>query len=266
MTYIINLLKTIISNRGLIFNLAKDDFKLRFAGARLGVIWGFIQPFVNVFLYWFVFQIGFHSGSIKGTPYILWLISGMVPWFFFNEAWNGGMNCMYEYSFLVKKVSFQIEILPIVKILSALFVHLFFIDLVFVFNASYGNYLTIYHLQLLYYLVCEIVLIYALSLITSSLAVFLKDTILFVGILLQIFFWTIPIVWSADNINHIILGILKINPLFYLVEGFRDTFVNRVWFWEKPLDTLWFWGCNLVLLKVGIVVYGKLKNYFADLL
>lgn len=266
MKYIKYFFEMIRKDGKLILSLAKDDFKLRFAGARLGVIWGFIQPFVNVLLYWFVFQIGFKAGTINGLPYILWLIPGMVPWFFFNEAWNGSMTCLYDYSFLVKKMSFRIEILPIVKILSALFVHLFFIDLVFVFYASYGQYLSIYNLQLIYYVVCEILLIYALGLITSSIAVFLKDTIQVVGILLQIFFWTIPIVWSPDNINGLVLAILKMNPVYYLVEGFRDSFVYHKWFWEKPMDTVWFWLCILVLMYVGINVYNKLRKYFADLL
>lgn len=268
MKFMRNMFKEVWHRRKLIFDLAKDDFKLRFAGSGLGVVWGFIQPFVTILLYWFVFQVGFRSGNVgNGMPYILWLIVGIVPWFFFNEAWNGASNCLYEYSFLVKKVVFKIEILPFVKILSALFVHVFFIDLIFIIFASYGYYVTIYNIQLIYYLICELVLVYALSLITSSLVVFIKDIIQVIGILTQIFFWTIPIVWSPENINNeVLLTILKLNPIYYFVEGYRDSMVTKVWFWEKPFDTLYFWVVVGILLWIGMRIYRKLNKHFADLL
>ena len=268
MKFIVNILKEVWKRKKLIFDLAKDDFKLRFAGSRLGAVWGFVQPMITILLYWFVFQVGFRSGSVdNGMPYILWLIVGIVPWFFFNEAWTGASNCLYEYSFLVKKVVFNIEILPFVKILSALFVHVFFVDLIFIIFASYGYFLSIYNLQLLYYLICETVLIYALTLITSSLVVFIKDVIQVIGILNQIFFWTIPIVWSPDNIhNQFLLTILKANPIYYFVEGYRDALVSHVWFWEKPIYTTYFWGIVFILLAIGVWIYKKLNKHFADLL
>lgn len=268
MKFAIAILGEAWKSKRLIFDLAKDDFKLRFAGAGLGAIWGFIQPLVTILLYWFVFQVGFRSGSVNnGMPYILWLVAGMVPWFFFSEAWIGATNCLYEYSFLVKKVVFKIEILPFVKMLSALFVHVFFIDLIFIFFASYGYYVSVYYFQLLYYLLCEVMLIYALTLITSSLVIFIKDIMQMIGILTQIFFWTIPIVWNPENIsNQVVLTILKMNPIYYCIEGYRDSLVNKVGFWEKPLYTLYYWSVILLLLSVGMRIYRKLKKHFADLL
>lgn len=268
MKFVYNILKEMWKSKRLIWDLAKDDFKLRFAGSGLGAVWGFIQPFVTILLYWFVFQVGFRSGNVdNGMPYILWLIAGIVPWFFFSEAWNGASNCLYEYSFLVKKVVFKIEILPFVKILSALFVHVFFVDLIFIIFASYGYSVSLYNLQLIYYLICELVLVYALALITSSLAIFIKDTIQVIGILTQIFFWTIPIVWAPENINNqLVLNILKLNPVYYFVEGYRDSLVSGVWFWEKPVHTLYFWVVVVCLLGIGVWIYKKLNRHFADLL
>lgn len=126
-----NMLKEIISNRKLIWDLSKNDFKTRFAGSYLGIIWAFVQPIVTVLVYWFVFEKGMHASGINlrsgiTAPFVLWLIAGLVPWFFFQEVLSGGTNALMEYSYLVKKVVFQIDILPIIKLISALFVHLFF--------------------------------------------------------------------------------------------------------------------------------------------
>ena len=90
-----------------------------------GVIWGFIQPLVTIAVYWFVFQVGFRSGDVGDKPFVLWFIAGIIPWFFFSEALSSTTNVFLEYSYLVKKVVFKIEILPVVKIVSALFVHCF---------------------------------------------------------------------------------------------------------------------------------------------
>ena len=121
-----NMLKEIISNRKLIWDLSKNDFKTRFAGSYLGIIWAFVQPIVTVLVYWFVFTVGFRSSDVGDAPYTIWFISGIIPWFFFSDALNSTSNVFLEYSYLVKKVVFKIEILPTVKIISALFVHLFF--------------------------------------------------------------------------------------------------------------------------------------------
>ena len=129
-----NMLKEIISNRKLIWDLSKNDFKTRFAGSYLGIIWAFVQPIVTVLVYWFVFEKGMHASGINlrsgiTAPFVLWLIAGLVPWFFFQEVLSGGTNALMEYSYLVKKVVFQIDILPIIKLISALFVHLFLLYL-----------------------------------------------------------------------------------------------------------------------------------------
>ena len=267
MRFLIEICGNLLHNKRMILNLAKDDFKIRFAGARLGSIWGFIQPLVTILVYWFVFQVGFKNGSRPdGTPYILWLIAGMVPWFFFSEAWTTSTNCLYEYSFLVKKVVFNLELLPIIKILSALIVHLFFIDILLVFYAAYGYYLNIYMIQIVYYLFCELILIYGLSLVSCAFAAFLKDTAMVIGIILQLFFWMIPIVWAPENISAGILLILKVNPLYYLIDGYRDAMINHVWFWDKPLYTVYFWTFVLILYFLGIHAYKKLKPFFADVL
>lgn len=268
MRFIIDLIKTVIKERKLVFSLAKDDFKLRFAGSKLGVIWGFASPFVTILVYWFVFQVGFKNGNVdNGMPYVLWLVAGIIPWFFFSEAWSTATSSLYDYSFLVKKVLFKVELLPIVKIASALFIHIFLLDIAFILLASYGYSVSLYNLQIIYYLFCEIVLIYALALITSSIAVFVKDTLQFIGIVLQMMFWMIPIVWTPEFIGDtIVLKILKLNPLYYLVSGYRDALVDHVWFWEKGTYTLYYWAFTLIVLFIGIKIYKKLNKHFADLL
>jgi teichoic acid transport system permease protein len=118
---------------GLIWKLAKNDFKNRYSGSYLGRLWAFTQPVVTVLLYWFVF--GYIMMPDKKelltsgveAPYVLWLTAGLVPWFYFSEAISNGTTSLLEYSYLVKKVVFNINIIPIVKTVAALFLHAFFV-------------------------------------------------------------------------------------------------------------------------------------------
>ena len=76
-------------NKGLIWKLAKNDFKTRYAGSNFGVLWALVQPVIIVLVYWFVFQIGLNAATQKvkdglDVAFVLWLTSGLVPWFYFS--------------------------------------------------------------------------------------------------------------------------------------------------------------------------------------
>ena len=151
-----NILKSIWSNRQLVWKLAKNDFKTRFAGSYLGIVWAMIQPIVIVLVYWFVFEKGLSAGAVLAksgieVPFVLWLTSGLVPWFYFSEALSMGTNTLLEYNYLVKKVVFQIDILPLVKVISAVFIHVFFVCFMLVIYAGYGYFPDLYTLQVVYY-------------------------------------------------------------------------------------------------------------------
>ena len=125
-----NIIRELLANRRLIWKLSKNDFKTKYAGSYFGIIWAFVQPIVTILIYIFVFQFGFRAQPIAtDIPYALWLVAGIVPWFFFSEALVNATNCLLEYSYLVKKVVFKISILPIVKVSSSMFEHVFFVGL-----------------------------------------------------------------------------------------------------------------------------------------
>ena len=58
-------------NRKLIFSLAKNDFKTKYAGSYLGIVWAFIQPVVTILVYWFVFSVGLKAGTASNYPFVL---------------------------------------------------------------------------------------------------------------------------------------------------------------------------------------------------
>ena len=261
-----NFLVELISRRRAIVELTKRDFKSGYLGSYLGILWAFLLPLALTAIFWFVFQIGFNSQPVDKHPYILWLVCGMFPWFFFLDSINNGTGSITGNAFIVKKVAFSIGILPIVKILSALIIHIFFIGLIVVMFLIYGFSLDIYVIQVIYYLFCSVVLLVGITWITSSVVIFFRDLRPLIAIILQMGFYLTPIFWDLKILPPSFHFLLKFNPVFYIVQGYRESFIHKMWFWEHWGMTLWFWGITSLILVVGAVVFRRLRPHFADVL
>ena len=262
------IIKEWINNKRLIMELARNDFGMRFAGSFFGIVWAFIQPIVTVLLYVFVFQVAFKANPTNGDyPYVLWLIAGLSPWLFFSESVVNATNCFLEYSYLVKKVVFPISVLPIVKVISASFVHLFFIFFSFVIYCLMGKIPGVTIVQLPYYFACLLILIIGISFFTSSVVPFFRDCQSIIMIIMNVGMWMTPILWNINDIqNRTVRIILSLNPVHYIVNGYRDSFMNGYWIWEHPVLTLVFWAEILVIYAFGISTFYKMKPHFADVL
>ena len=248
-------------------SLVENDLKSRYSGSAFGVIWAFVQPLVTVLVFWYVFQLGFKNPPVDNVAFILWFIAGFIPWTFFNDGVISTTNVMYEYSYLVKKMKFKIWQLPIIKVLSSLYIHIFFMVFIVGMYLLYGYSPNIAWLSIIYYSFCIVVLLLGISFFVSSFAVFIKDCQQMVTVILQIGFWLTPIFWSDSSMNQGILKVLKANPLYYILTGYRDALINNVGFWEQPLSmTLYYWIVTAVVFLIGVMVYKKLKRHFSDLL
>lgn len=257
-------------SRHLIWKLAKNDFKKRYAGSYLGAFWAMLQPVVTVGMYYVVFDVimgGNASRTSAQVPFVLFLTAGLVPWFYFSEALNNGTNALREYNYLVKKVVFKISILPIIKIIAATFIHVFFVLVLLVVAAIYGYYPTIYTIQLVYYSGCMFIFVLALSYTTCAVMVFFSDLAQIINIALQIGMWATPILWDINNIGSSKwVSFLKLNPLVYIVNGYRSAIYERQWFFEDFFSTMYFWIVTVVLFGIGALIFKRLKVHFADVL
>ncbi|RXS76656.1 ABC transporter permease [Blautia faecicola] len=258
----------LLQNRKLIMNLAKNDFKTKYAGSYLGIVWAFVQPIVTILVYWFVFSVGLKAGNISDYPFVLYLVSGIVPWFFFQDALNGGTNALMEYNYLVKKVVFKISVLPIVKMISALFVHAFFVVFSLVLCSLYGYTPSLATLQILYYSFCTFMLTLGLVYATSAIVVFFRDLTQIISIFLQVGVWLTPIMWDVNMLSNYpwLIKLFKLNPMYYIVTGYRDSMLGHVWFWNHWGWTVYFWIVTVVLFALGSWIFKRLKPHFADVL
>lgn len=263
---IVTFFKGLISNRFLLFGLAKNDFKARFAKSFLGIVWAFMQPLVTLLVMWFAFQIGLRNLPVNNVPFIVWLTPAYLAWSFFSEALVSETNSIIEYQYLLKQVNFRASIIPLVKIISASFVHIAFFAFIVFIMLIYSVSLSIYNLQVIYYFSCMVILLAGLGWLLSAVSVFVADIGNVVNVVMQIGFWATPICWSDEQIGGILKFVIRLNPMHYICQGYRDSFINHIWFWEKPISFVLFWGITGLILIFGVKVFKKLRPYLADAL
>lgn len=249
-----------------LFNLSSNDFKNKYTNSVLGVFWAIINPFVTIFIYWFVFEYAFKNSAIDDVPYLIWMMAGILPWNFITECLMTTTGSYLEYSYLVKKVVFNKKMIPLIKILSASAIHLFFILILFVFAAGYRVPFTIYTLQLIYYLVCTVAILIPMGRLNAVINIFFRDYVQFVNIFIQAGFWLTPIFWNLNILTDFMLILFKLNPFFYIIQGYRNSLFYHVWFWETPIQTLYFWGFVIILTLVSNSIYNKTEKHFSDVL
>lgn len=260
---------TLAHSGRIILTLTWQDLRNRYVGATLGLIWSFIQPLVMTMILWFVFAIAFRAKPIHGVPFIAWFLVSVAAWNFFAESLGAATQVFREYAYLVKKVRFQIEILPLIKILAAACVHLSFLTVVVAVLLFNGIHISWFWLQTFYYMVALILLVQGLSWVTASLNVFSRDVAYAIQVLLQLGLWVSPIFWEFDMIRDRfpeLAMLLKTNPMVYIIQGYRHSLIEQLPFWTDWRLMLYFWAFTLATWLAGLYFFRKLKPQFADVL
>ncbi len=259
----------LIKNKNMVLSLAKSDFKKRFVGSYFGIIWMFVQPLATILVYTLIFQVGFKSvPPVPGIPYVLWLIPGIIPWFYFQDAVIQGTGVLYEYNFLVKKVVFNVAMLPAVKLVSVFFSHICFVIIMFIVFLVARVPITINVLYIIYFSFALSVLSLGIIYFTSSINVFFKDMAQIVGILMQFGIWMAPIMYDESlfaNRAPLVCKLLELNPIYYVVKGYRFAMIGAEFTDIKEL-TIYFWIVTIIIFVFSSRVFNKLKIHFSDVL
>lgn len=249
-----------------IYKLSLYDFILPLRDTYLGVLWIVLNPLLRIGVYWFVFGIGIRNGKpVDGHPFLLWMLAGLIPWFYISSSISSGTLAIYSKSAIITKMKFLTSIIPTNTILTQLLNNIlliFIMIIVYVFN---GYKATIYYIQIPYYIIAATLLLIGISLITSALVMAVRDINRLVGTVLKFMFYLTPILWTTINLPPIGLKIIRLNPFIYIIEGFRNTFLYNKWFFEDAKFTAYYWLVTIVTILIGAMIHMKFRNRFSDL-
>ncbi len=262
----INFLTLILRQRHLIISMAKREVKTQYVGSLLGFIWTFINPLVMIFVFWFVFSVGFKAKPLNNVPFVVWLTAGLAPWFVFSDIVVGSAGVIVASGHLIKKTLFPSQILPLVKILSCLITHSVFLIVLIGLIICQHMAFSVYYFQFFYYLFCMITFALGIAWIVSALNVFIRDVGQIVAVVMQVGFWATPVFWDINIMPAKYQTMIKINPMYYVVQGYRESFIYFIPFWSHPRLTVYFWVVTLCTFALGAFVFKRLKPQFADVL
>lgn len=256
----------LFQSRKTLLSLIQHDFKKNYLGSYLGIAWAFIQPLAMIAVLYMVFEVGFKATPVVEVPFVLWLMAGMFPWFFFVNALNSATSSLKDNAFLIKKVNFRLSLLPIVPISSALIIHIVFIFILMAIFMLNGIYPTLYWLQLPLYTLMLYFFSLGLAYISASIYLFVKDIQNFIAVFIQIGFWYTPIFWSLSIVPEKYHYFIKINPLFFIVNGYRDSLIHGVWFFEHYKLFIYFSALSILTFMLGVFIFRRLRPHFGDVL
>ena len=266
MLHIFTFLRKFYRYRGMIWAMSKHDLASRYIGTIGGPLWAILHPVATVLIYWVVFSLGFKAMGPFGIPFVLYFVSGFVPWLLFTNSIVASVSAVTGNAHLVKKTVFPTEVLPIVNLVSETFTHVTMLLILFGIVWYYGYKLTPFLFQLAYYYFALCFSVLGLSWLLSSLQVFHRDVSQGVTVILNFWFWLTPIVWTSDMVPEKYRWMLQLNPLAYVVEGYRKSLLHQQPAWADVTGGVYYWCVAVTMFVAGAHVFRRLKPEFADVL
>jgi len=254
-------------NWSLMRSMVRRDILGRYRGSFGGWFWTVLNPLLLMLTYFFVFGVVLKArfgNDPSRSAFALYFLAGMLPWLAVSEALGRAPVNMLEHRTFIKKLRFPVEILPINLTLAGLVSEAFGLGifLLGLLLAKGAIPPTVLWLPLL--LIPQMLFTTGLCWFLAALGVFLRDLMQVNGFLLTIWFFLTPICYSEAAMPSEAKWLLTKNPVYVLVEGYRNIFLRAsppAW---PPLLKLWL--VSLAVFIVGHAFFHKLRKSFADII
>lgn len=251
-----------------IYSISKYELLADMRDSKLGLFWNFANPVIQVLTYWFMFGLVFQKKNVGDIEYLPWMLGGMVVWFFISPCITNGCNAIFSKVNVITKMKFPVSILPATVVLKELFNHICLLIVMVIVFIPYKIYPSIHWFGLIYYLFCAIIFAICLSLTTSVLNMLARDTRKLILACMRLLLYLTPVLWSVDQLQHhpTLMRLMNLNPIYYIVQGYRDCFFYHkgfLFYWEPMIS---FWIITFLLFVFGSFMMYKFKHKFIDLI
>ncbi|WP_010648260.1 ABC transporter permease [Oceanobacillus massiliensis] len=269
----IKVIKEQIDHFYLIRRLSLYELKSKNKNNYLGMAWEIINPTIQILIYWFVFGTLREKAPVvvagEEIPFFSWLLAAFFLWIFFYQATIQGSKSIYSRLRMLSKMNFPMSIIPSYVIFSQFYAHIFMVVISIIIFQFNGYYVNIYYVQLIYFMFGAFCLIFAISLITSTLSTIIRDVHMLLNATLRMMLYLSGVLWPITLLADMpaVMNLMKLNPLLYLIEGYRAAFFSNEWYFVSNWEyTLYFWAVVIVLLLFGSMLHTKFRRHFIDYL
>lgn len=267
-----NTLKEILSEhweyKRQILKLSKSDIIKTYKGAALGWLWAIAKPAVTIAVFYFAMVVGLKSGKpVNGYPYFLWLIAGMMPWFYMRDTIIAGADSIRRYKYLVTKIKYPVSTIPTYVNLSQFVINIGLELIMIVIFLLNGVTPDIYWLQIPFYMLLMLLFFNAWSLFAGMLSAMSKDFLNLVKAVVTALFWISGVMYDVTKIDIAFAkNIMLLNPITIVINGFRYSLIEKEWFWENMGEIRNFLIMYVIMLVLAIWAYKKLRKEIPDVL
>ena len=253
-----------IHNIGQIWYLARYETKKQTIRTSLGLGWVFVRDLVYFTIYSVFFYLMIGGGYVEGVHYVPYLLVGLIAWFFIFDTITGGVQAFRKHQHIINSIHFPLSILPTIEVIAVFLRRLFTLIIAFIITIAFGYFNKIDIFLFLYYFFAMFYFLVSYNLVVSALIAISEDFNQLYTTITSIFFFLVPIMWNFEYIHHIphAVQIAKLNPMVYIIVGFRDSFL--VGNPPAPLFTLYFWIACTALFCLGSFLQFRLQKYYSD--
>ncbi|MBE6119048.1 ABC transporter permease [Faecalicoccus pleomorphus] len=255
--------KNIYEYRELLKTNIKKDIRGKYKGSFLGVLWSFLNPLLQVVVYWIVFPY-----LMRGTPipnYLCYLVIGIIPWTFLTSVVSQGTPCIKNNAGIIKKVYFPREILPISQVLSSLINFFISCIIIIIFCVGTGAGISYHIIFLPIIAIIQTIFNLGINFLLSALNVYVQDIEYIVTFVINMAFYGTPILYSLETLNNapsFLVKLVQLNPMTTIIEAYRNIFMYHEFPLLKPLLLVFI--LSIIILIFGYLVFKKLEKGFAE--
>lgn len=265
----VHLVRRLAANRNLLKNLIVRDLKHRYVGSIGGFIWSVIHPIVLLISYTFIFSVIFRQGTGPGAGtenFAIFLSCGLLPWILFSDTIVRNCSVISDNAPLITKTVIPAEILPISITISNLVHHLISLAILLtVLLIFYGVHLSAAWIVL--YLIMLLMLAQGIGWIVAGLQVFVRDTIQALQILLLLWMYFTPILYTMEMYNRLpatLRFLAGLNPMAIIVTGYRNSLLDLAQ--PKFASVAAVFVASAAVFAVGAFLFRQAKPAFPDVL
>lgn len=277
-------LRNLLSRRELLTSLISSDIRIKYKGSALGLFWSMLSPALTLGIYDLVFSVITKNGY---PDFALYLFSGLVVWNMFFNSVISATGVIVDRAGLVKKVSFPREILPLANVGAAVIYFFIQLAVLCLFLLVLGHSPAWSFLWILPISFAALYLLAAsVSIVMSAITVYMRDMRHLMEVLLQLWFWLSPVVYSYENTislrlhAHGIAWVYFLNPITLIIMTFQRIFyvstnVNSTQIPHPVLHILPSWpmstyfylnasllGLMAIIFLISLTIFGRLEGNF----
>ncbi len=248
--------------------IAKGKIKRQFAGSDIGWLWVVLKPLLYLGMFYVGISLGFKSSKdIQGivTPYFIWLTAGLFPWFYIRDMISQGAKCFRREKTLIKKLGYPPSTIPMISTLMNCMTHFMMLGVLCVMLAIWRVKPDIHWIQIPFYLILTMIFVYLWAMFAGMINALTSDFANLITALKPSLFWLSGIFFNSRTATSHQL-VFHLNPITFLIEGYRNCICYNMWFWEDLERLKYFGMVMLVLAIVVLIMYRRLERTFPEFL